>query len=80
LAAIPGVKVERAPETNILFFDVNGTGLSGPEFSARLKERGVLINSAYGVGRLRLLTHFDVDRAACARAVEAVREVAAGGR
>jgi hypothetical protein len=54
--------------------------LSGPEFSARLKERGVLINSAYGVGRLRLLTHFDVDRAACARAVEAVREVAAGGR
>jgi len=25
---------------------------------------------------LRLLTHFDVDRAACARAVEAVREVA----
>ncbi len=79
LAAIPGVKVERAPETNILFFDVNGTGLSGPEFSARLKERGVLINSAYGVGRLRLLTHFDVDRAACARAVEAVRGVAASG-
>lgn len=76
LAKIPGVVVERAPETNILFFDVNGTGLSGPEFSARLKERGVLINSAYGVGRLRLLTHFDVDRAACARAVEAVRAVA----
>lgn len=76
LAKIPGVKVERAPETNILFFDVNGTGLSGPEFSARLKERGVLINSAYGVGRLRLLTHFDVDRAACERAVDAVRGVA----
>lgn len=76
LAGIPGIRVEREPSTNILFFDVNGTGLSGPEFSARLKERGILINSAYGVGRLRLLTHHDADREACERAVAAVRDVA----
>jgi threonine aldolase len=76
LAAIPGVRVERAPVTNILFFDVAGTGHSGPAFSARLKERGVLINAASGPSRLRLLTHYDVDGAACLRALEAVRDAA----
>jgi len=74
LAAIPGVKVERAPATNILFFDVTETGYSGVAFSERLKERGVLMNAASGASRLRLLTHFDVDRAACLRAVEVVRD------
>lgn len=76
LASIPGVRVERAPETNILFFDVSGTGLTGPAFSAALKERGVLINAAAGPARLRLLTHFDVDEAACRKAIEAIRAVA----
>lgn len=78
LADIPGIRVEREPETNILFFDVSATGMSGPAFSAKLKERGVLMNAAAGVSRLRLLTHYDVDSAACARALEAVRDVARG--
>jgi len=76
LGEIPGVRVERAPETNILFLDVAGTGYTGVEFSARLKERGVLMNAAAGVSRLRLLTHYDVDRAKCEEAVEAVRGAA----
>ncbi|MFN0102183.1 MAG: threonine aldolase family protein [Bryobacteraceae bacterium] len=76
LAAIPGVRVEREPATNIVFFDVTETGLTGAAFSAKLKERGVLINAASGPSRLRLLTHYDVDRAACLRAVEVVRAVA----
>ncbi|MBI2688061.1 MAG: low specificity L-threonine aldolase [Acidobacteria bacterium] len=79
LAGIPGVSVERTPATNILFFDVSGTGHTGASFSAALKERGVLINAASGVARLRLLTHFDVDRSACERALGVVREVAAMG-
>ncbi len=80
LGAIPGVRVERQPATNILFFDVTGTGYSGAAFSEKLKERGVLMNAASGPSRLRLLTHFDVDEAACLRAVEAVRAVAGGGK
>lgn len=78
LAAIPGVRVERAPMTNILFFDVTETGYSGAAFSEKLKERGVLMNAASGASRLRLLTHYDVDEAACLRAVEVVRAVAGG--
>lgn len=75
LATIPGVRVERAPQTNIVFFDVSGTGLSAPAFSEALKERGVIIN-ANNATRLRLLTHFDVNAEDCALAVEAVRAVA----
>ena len=78
LAAIPQIRVEREPQTNILFFDVTETGHSGNEFSGKLKERGVLMNAASGPSRLRLLTHFDVDRGACLRALEIVRSVAAG--
>lgn len=77
LAAIPGIKVERSPQTNIVFYDVTGTGQSAPEFSAKLKERGVIMN-ANSPTRLRLLTHFDVSSAQCAQALEAVRAVACG--
>jgi threonine aldolase len=77
LAQIPGIKVERPPQTNIVFYDVTGTGLTAPAFSDRLKEKGVIMN-ANNQARLRLLTHFDVDRAACAAALDAVRQVASG--
>jgi len=56
---------------------VERTGLTGAQFSARLKARGVLINAVGGT-RLRLLTHYDVSRADCERAAEVLAEVAAG--
>src|SRR5208283_4171680 len=38
LAQIPGIKIDAAKVvTNILFFDVSGTGQSAPEISKRLK-------------------------------------------
>lgn len=77
LATIPGIRVEREPETNIVFYDVTGTGHTAKAFSAALKERGVLINPSSGPYRMRLLTHFDVDAGKCAKALEAIREVAA---
>ena len=41
LSQVPGVKVaETNYRTNILLVDVEGTGLSAPEFSKRLKENG----------------------------------------
>ncbi|MGE5487031.1 MAG: threonine aldolase family protein [bacterium] len=76
LARIPGIFVPHEVQTNIVFFDIGGTGLTTAEFSARLKQRGVLINGMFGT-RMRLLTHYDVSRADCERAVEAIRQVAA---
>ena len=43
------------------------------EISAQLKQRGVLMN-AINDRQMRAVTHYDVDREACARALEALRD------
>jgi threonine aldolase len=77
LAAIPGIQVDPAKvQTNIVIFDVSGTGLPAAEISRRLKERGVLINPVNAT-LMRLVTHYDVDREGCELALAAIAEVAA---
>lgn len=76
LSNIPGIGIDpEKVQTNILVFDVSGTGRSSSEVSAELKSRGVLANGINPI-QMRLVTHFDVDRAACERAVEVLAEVA----
>jgi len=76
LAAIPGIVANPARVmTNIVVFDVAGTGLSGAQLSDQLKQRGVLMNPISGTA-MRAVTHYDVDRAACQTAVAAIAEVA----
>jgi threonine aldolase len=78
LAKIPGITLDPSKvQTNIVIFDVNGTGLSAAEFSKRLAAQGVLINGVRG-GGMRLVTHYDADRAGCEKALEAIEQVAAG--
>jgi threonine aldolase len=75
LAEIPGIKIDPAKVvTNILFFDVAGTGLVASEISKRLAAQGVLAN-AFNAQLIRMVTHRDVDRAGCERALLALREV-----
>jgi threonine aldolase len=76
LAEIPGIRINPAKVvTNIMFFDVSGTGVSAPEVSGRLQAQNVLAN-AYNSKLIRLVTHCDVDRAGCERALGVLREVA----
>jgi threonine aldolase len=71
-ARIPGISVDPASvDTNIVVFDISATGLAPADVSAQLRGRGVLIN-AINQRCLRAVTHYDVDRAQCAQAVEAV--------
>src|SRR5437588_7947373 len=45
LGRIPGIAIDpRRVVTNIVVFDVSGTSLAPVEISARLKQRGVLVN------------------------------------
>jgi threonine aldolase len=72
LARVPGIEIDaRKVATNIVVFDVSGTGRASAEISARLKARGVLIN---GINErlMRAVTHYDATRADCAQALEAV--------
>jgi threonine aldolase len=59
-------------ETNIVIFRVTG-GLSAKQIVERLKVRGIL-TSTLGPDMIRLVTHYDVDRAACVTAAEVLTE------
>lgn len=80
LRQIPGVEVDpEEPETNMVFFDVNETGMDNFEMSERLLAKGVRIGAGYGPRDLmRAVTHLDVDADGIDRALAAVRDVAAG--
>jgi threonine aldolase len=76
-AKIPGIAIDPSSvATNIVIYDVAGTGKSTAEISAALKDRGVLMNGIGG-SRLRAVTHYDVSRAQCETAIAALREVCA---
>ena len=80
LAEMPGIAIDASKvQTNIVIYDVSGTGMTGKEVSAKLKERGVLSN-AISEYQLRMLTHFDVNREQCERAMEVMSEVLAASR
>ena len=70
LAEMPGILADPSVvETNIVILDVSGTGMTGKQVSAQLKERGVLANPISEF-RMRMLTHFDVTRQQCEQAME----------
>ena len=71
IAGLPGIALD--PEkvvTNIVIFDVAGTGKSGPEICEKLRGSGVL---AGGFGTsIRMVTHCDVTSTDIANAVDAL--------
>jgi threonine aldolase len=74
LAEIRGLTLtpERV-ETNIVIFDVRGTGLSGEAFASRtLASHGVRF-SVLGPTTVRAVTHLDIPQDGIERALEAVR-------
>ncbi len=79
LAKIDGIRLDPAKvATNILVFNVAGTGMSASQFSKKLAEQGVLA-SGIDAENLRMVTHMDVDRAGCARALQAVQAICGRG-
>ena len=79
LAALPGIRLNpKEVETNIVVFDVRGTGLSGDAFGARtLGSHGVRF-SVLGPTTVRAVTHLDIPPTGIDRALEAVRAALRG--
>ena len=73
LAQIPGLAVE-APETNLVFFDTEGIGMTAGELAAGLRARGVLISTAARY-RGRACLHLDVTAGQVEHALTVVRRV-----
>ena len=75
LAKIQGIAVGTArPETNMVFFDPSGTGLSNDAFLAALARQGVRMGQVRGV--IRAVTHLDVTRDDIETAIAAVSAIA----
>ncbi|MGB7281444.1 MAG: GntG family PLP-dependent aldolase [Candidatus Acidiferrum sp.] len=77
IAGMPGLKIDPAKvKTNIVIFDCEGTGKNAVEFCDLLREKGIwaLDTDKHAV---RFVTHCDVDRTGCERALAALREIVA---
>ncbi|MBI4481637.1 MAG: low-specificity L-threonine aldolase [Acidobacteria bacterium] len=74
LSELPGLVVDpKKVRTNILIVDL-AEGWDAPTLAARLKERDVLIGWVHP-RQVRLVTHHDVSRNDCLRAIEIFRSV-----
>ena len=74
LAVIPGIRLDPPPETNIVFFDVAETGMTGEAAKTALEAGGVRASGAFGT-RLRMVTHLDVSSADIDTALVVARRV-----
>jgi threonine aldolase len=75
LSQIAGIEVQH-PETNLVFFNPDGAGISGQKLVDSLRQRGVLL--AMMDGRIRACTHLDVSADMIEETVGLVREIARG--
>ncbi|MGB6395338.1 MAG: low specificity L-threonine aldolase, partial [Bradyrhizobium sp.] len=75
LSQINGIEVQQ-PETNLVFFKPDGSGVTGDRMVEGLRKRGVLL--ATMDGRIRACTHLDVTAAMIEETVGLVREIVRG--
>jgi threonine aldolase len=73
LSQIAGIEVQQ-PETNLVFFNPDGAGISGDNMVARLRQHGVLL--AMMDGRIRACTHLDVTASMIEETVALARDIA----
>jgi threonine aldolase len=73
LAQIAGIVVE-APETNLVFFDTSGTGMTADQLAERIRGEGIVL-STMGRYRARACTHLDVDAAGIETALQVIRAI-----
>jgi threonine aldolase len=77
LAGLPGISINpKKVATNIVIFDVQGTGRTAAEMSEEIGRHNVLC-SATDKYAVRMVTHCDVDREGIEKAIRAVAAVAA---
>lgn len=74
MAQIQGITVEW-PETNLVFFDTEGTGMTAKDFAAKLRTHGVMV-SVSGKYRARACLHLDIAAAQVNEAVDIMKQVA----
>ncbi|MDQ0411855.1 low-specificity L-threonine aldolase [Mesobacillus stamsii] len=75
IESIPGMKLARHPETNIVVADVTGLNITSEDFVKKLRSEGV-ISGTFGPTLVRFVTHYDVKEDQIQKAIEAIAKVA----
>jgi threonine aldolase len=79
LARIPGISLDPGKVvTNIVRFDVSGTGRTAADICADLKKYNVLAGP-FARYAIRMVTHYDVERAGIDKALAALRQICRAG-
>ena len=73
LGQLPGI-IPEEPETNLVFFNTEGTGMTAAQLSDRARAHGVAV-STNGRYRVRACTHLDITAAMIDEAVQAIGAV-----
>lgn len=75
ISQLPGIVLESSPvETNLVFFDVGGTGHNAGEIGAKLMRQGIRLH-VQGDSRIRAVTHLDISEADIDRAADALEQI-----
>jgi len=78
LAKIDGISIElEAVQTNIIYFDIGGLGISSERFLSKLKGEGVLASNR-DKSKIRMVTHRGIEREDVQKTLNVVESVAAG--
>ncbi len=79
LKELPGIELETPdPETNLVFFDVAGTGQTAGTVGEALLRHGIRMH-VQGDARIRAVTHLDIAAADIEKAADALALAIAGG-
>ena len=75
LSEVPGIKIDPAAvQTNIVIFDISGTGMDSSDYLEALERKGVLAVPV-DRDRVRMVAHLDVSQDAVERAADIVAEM-----
>lgn len=76
IADAPGLTLDLATvQTNIVLFDVAGTGMTAPEFCAAMRQEGVLCSPRDTGAAVRMVTHRHITRDDVEHAAQAVHRM-----
>lgn len=78
LSEIPGLGIDMSTvQSNMVAVEVKGVGMDEVEFSAFMKERGVLFNASLPY-KVRMVTHHDVSSEDIDEAIERIKDALRG--
>ncbi|HYY90269.1 MAG TPA: GntG family PLP-dependent aldolase [Chloroflexota bacterium] len=79
LAQLPGIVLDlETVQTNIVRFDVGGTGHTTTSFADALRQRGIRVSGGAAPSGVRMVTHRHIDNSSIDEALEAIRSLKTG--